>query len=131
MSFNRRNFLRSAGLSVAATFTESGMAGAEELVREEALPSVLSDVPHEPVTLVNLLQGTDSTHSFSRGNTLPIAAMPFGMAHWTLQTVANTPWMFVPGDRRIQGLSVDASAESMAWRLWAGFLSSVLRRACL
>lgn len=26
------------------------------------------------------------------------------MAHWTLQTRANTPWMFSPGERRIQGL---------------------------
>jgi predicted alpha-1,2-mannosidase len=52
---------------------------------------------------VNLLQGTDSTQFFSQGNTLPIAALPFGMAHWTLQSQSNTPWMFQPGDRRIQG----------------------------
>ncbi len=56
-----------------------------------------------PVTLVSILQGTDSTRYFSRGNTLPIAARPFGMAHWTLQTTPNTPWMFQPGQRRIQG----------------------------
>jgi putative alpha-1,2-mannosidase len=47
--------------------------------------------------------GTDSTHSFSRGNTLPIASRPFGMVHWTLQSGADTPWMFQPGERRIQG----------------------------
>jgi len=40
---------------------------------------------------------------FSRGNTLPIRTMPFGMAHWTLQSRALSPWMFQPGDRRIQG----------------------------
>ena len=57
-----------------------------------------------PVSLVNLFQGNDSTPVFSRGNTLPIAARPFGMAHWTLQSHANTPWMFQPGERRIQGL---------------------------
>lgn len=56
-----------------------------------------------PVTLVNILQGTDSTPAFSRGNTLPIAARPFGMAHWTMQSTPNTPWMFQPGQRRIQG----------------------------
>src|SRR5581483_78195 len=55
------------------------------------------------VGLVNILQGTDSDYYFSRGNTLPIAAMPFGMAHWTLQSRNNTPWMFQPADRRIQG----------------------------
>jgi predicted alpha-1,2-mannosidase len=52
---------------------------------------------------VNVLQGTASTRVFSRGNTLPIAAMPFGMAHWTLQSQAGSSWMFQPGDRRIQG----------------------------
>jgi putative alpha-1,2-mannosidase len=46
----------------------------------------------------------DSSPEFSRGGTLPIAALPFGMAHWTLQSDAGTPWMFHPRDRRIQGL---------------------------
>jgi predicted alpha-1,2-mannosidase len=42
---------------------------------------------------------------FSRGNTLPIAAMPFGMAHWTLQSNGrNSPWFFHPADRRIEGI---------------------------
>ena len=57
-----------------------------------------------PVDLVNLLQGTASTSVFSHGNTLPIAATPFGMAHWTLQTTDGTPWMFQPWARRLQGL---------------------------
>jgi predicted alpha-1,2-mannosidase len=59
--------------------------------------------PASPVTLVSILQGTDSTVVFSRGNTLPISARPFGMAHWTLQSEPGTPWMFQPGERRIQG----------------------------
>jgi predicted alpha-1,2-mannosidase len=58
-----------------------------------------------PLELVNLLQGTGSTYLFSRGNTLPIAAMPFGMAHWTLQSNGrNAPWFFHPADRRIEGI---------------------------
>lgn len=57
----------------------------------------------DPLDLVNVLQGTESTRVFSRGNTLPIAAMPFGMAHWTIQSDSNTAWMFQPGGRRIQG----------------------------
>jgi predicted alpha-1,2-mannosidase len=59
--------------------------------------------PRDPVAWVNILQGTASTPEFSRGNTLPIAALPFGMAHWTLQSHDDTPWMFQPGVRRIQG----------------------------
>ena len=80
-----------AGAAAAPGF---GVAVAEEADR---------GVTAEPVMLVNLMQGTDSTPTFSRGNTLPIAARPFGMAHWTLQSKANTPWMFAPGERRVQG----------------------------
>jgi putative alpha-1,2-mannosidase len=60
----------------------------------------------EPVSrleLVNVLQGTASTRAFSRGNTLPIAAVPFGMAHCTMQSNASTSRMFQPGERRFQG----------------------------
>ena len=51
----------------------------------------------------NPLQGTNSSFRFSRGNTLPIAARPFGMAHWTLQSAEGTSWMFDPASRRFQG----------------------------
>lgn len=67
--------------------------------RNAALPPAAKD----PADLVNILQGTRSTPVFSHGNTLPIAALPFGMAHWTIQTNTNTPWMFQPWARRIQG----------------------------
>lgn len=52
---------------------------------------------------MNPLQGTDSHRGFSRGNTLPICALPFGMAHWSAQT-AEGPWFFSPRDRQIQGV---------------------------
>jgi predicted alpha-1,2-mannosidase len=55
------------------------------------------------VDLVNLLQGTNSTRVFSRGNTLPIASLPFGMAHWTIQSSSTGAWMFHPEGRRFQG----------------------------
>ncbi len=53
---------------------------------------------------VNPLQGTNSTPLFSRGNTLPIVAMPFGMAHWTLQSSDQPGWFFQPQDERLQGI---------------------------
>jgi hypothetical protein len=57
------------------------------------------------VDRVNPLQGTNSSSLFSRGNTLPIVALPFGMAHWTLQSnAAQQPWFFRPEDNRIEGL---------------------------
>jgi predicted alpha-1,2-mannosidase len=58
-----------------------------------------------PLDLVNILQGTASTFLFSRGNTLPITAVPFGMAHWALESNGGTtPWFFHPGERRLEGI---------------------------
>ena len=100
---SRRSFLKSAGFAAAATVSSVAMD------LEAQTPSVTQHAStkgarlESPVTLVSILQGTDSTPAFSRGNTLPIAARPFGMAHWTLQTTPNSSWMFQPGQRRIQG----------------------------
>lgn len=65
--------------------------------------------PYEPsqgfVALVNPLQGTDSTHSFSTGNTLPIIALPHGMTHWSPQTnTRNDGWFFHPRDHVFTGI---------------------------
>ena len=98
---NRRQFLQTSGLAALGS----------ALAAEAPLPAAgvpTSRVKHailtSPVDAVNILQGTDSTPAFSRGNTLPIAALPIGMAHWTLQSSATSPWMFNPSVRRIQGL---------------------------
>jgi predicted alpha-1,2-mannosidase len=100
---SRRSFLKATGLAAAAAVA-SGAATAEAQAPTVAQhPSMKGAQLSSPVTLVSILQGADSTPAFSRGNTLPIAARPFGMAHWTLQTNPNSPWMFQPGQRRIQG----------------------------
>jgi predicted alpha-1,2-mannosidase len=101
---DRRLFLKASGLAAIDAALGS---------KAKSSPTIISapsdhEHPHSvaaksPVSLVNVLQGTNSTHAFSRGNTLPIAARPFGMAHWTLQSHADTPWMFQPSERRIQG----------------------------
>lgn len=98
----RRSFLKVSALSIAASAVPE-TAGAEPRDSEAAQKPAAFPAPGNPVTLVNILQGTDSTPAFSRGNTLPIAARPFGMGHWTLQSNANSSWMFAPGQRRIQG----------------------------
>jgi predicted alpha-1,2-mannosidase len=57
------------------------------------------------VNLVNTRQGTDSHFGFSRGNTLPLIARPFGMTHWCPQTnESRGGWFFHPGDRKLEGL---------------------------
>ena len=56
------------------------------------------------LSLVNPMQGTNSTIDFSRGNTLPIVALPFGMAHWTLQSHDRPGWFFEPASCRLQGI---------------------------
>jgi predicted alpha-1,2-mannosidase len=103
-SSSRRTFLKSSGLAVAAAVAGTSQASEATPPNQLQAGEAASSKPlTDPVSLVNLLQGTDSTRSFSRGNTLPIAALPFGMAHWTLQSAADTTWMFQPGERRIQG----------------------------
>lgn len=54
--------------------------------------------------LVNTLQGTESVHSFSHGNTLPITALPFGMNHWAPQSNSDFRWWFRAGERKLQGI---------------------------
>jgi len=46
-------------------------------------------VPKDPVEYVNTLQGTNSKHELTRGNTYPTTALPFGMHTWTPQTGKN------------------------------------------
>jgi predicted alpha-1,2-mannosidase len=103
----RRSFLKGGSLAVAATalgnFTnaESSSPNARTASSEQSPAAAPAT---NPADFVNLLQGTRSTTEFSTGNTLPIAALPFGMAHWTIQSQSDTPWFFQPGLRRTQGL---------------------------
>lgn len=53
---------------------------------------------------VNILMGTDSTFDLSHGNTLPLVARPFGMAHWSMQTAAEGGWFFHPANPKLQGI---------------------------
>ncbi|HUA92643.1 MAG TPA: GH92 family glycosyl hydrolase [Terracidiphilus sp.] len=103
--FNRRTFLKASSLAAVGAVLEPSAKAERAAVESPSAPKA-SEAPaaKDRIDLVNVLQGTDSTHVFSRGNTLPIAALPFGMAHWTIQSQSNTPWMFQPGGRRIDGL---------------------------
>ena len=98
---SRRTFLKILGAGVAAATVEpvtaaQGATGGQS--QQHAAPSA------DPIDKVNCFQGTNSTRLFSRGNTLPIAALPFGMAHWTIQTaVGRSPWFFDPADQRMEG----------------------------
>lgn len=101
---DRRSFIKGSSLAVAGAALEGGKeARATDASAAPRGSQTVSASPGEPIDMVNVLQGTASTRVFSRGNTLPIAALPFGMAHWTLQSDANTAWMFQPGERRLQG----------------------------
>lgn len=110
MSSNRRSFLK--GVAAGAVAVASGVdLNAEQLVDSAKAAEAYkkkakgSDNSQSPLEMVNILQGTASTFLFSRGNTLPIAAVPFGMAHWALESNgANAPWFFHPGERRLEGV---------------------------
>jgi predicted alpha-1,2-mannosidase len=101
---NRRTFLKAvAAGTVAATLPPPSFAA--EPAQSASDPATRHASPTSSLlNEVNILQGADSSSLFSRGNTLPIVAMPFGMAHWTLQTVEQGDWFFHPNDRRLQGV---------------------------
>lgn len=104
---NRRSFLKISGLAAAGAAMARDAEAAEYVPALGAASALMGTAKaadmESRLQLVNVLQGTNSTRVFSRGNTLPIAAVPFGMAHWTLQSDANTSWMFQSGERRFQG----------------------------
>ena len=100
---SRRDFLKASGLAAFGTTIVNGELKGQTVESSGEPAAAAKPDSTDLAALVNILQGTDSNYYFSRGNTLPIAAMPFGMAHWTLQSRSDTPWMFQPGDRRMQG----------------------------
>lgn len=108
---SRRSFLKVSGLAAAgaALSVDTQAAPAEAAAAERTQDSAADQAAPAAGSaaglagLVNVLQGTASNPQFSVGNTLPIAAHPFGMAHWTVQSNDGTPWMFQPERRRFQG----------------------------
>jgi putative alpha-1,2-mannosidase len=72
------------------------------------------------VSKVNPLQGTASDRDYSTGNTLPIAARPFGMHHWTLQTAPGN-WFFHPAHQKIWGIRLTHQPSP-----WMGDYGSLL-----
>lgn len=74
----------------------------------------------DPISNVNPLQGTASDKEFSTGNTLPIAARPFGMHHWSLQT-AKPNWFFHPSHRQLWGMRLTHQPSP-----WMGDYGSLL-----
>ena len=99
---SRRTFLKILSAGVAAAAVEPPV---KAQVSSEGSPRLQKTPLTEPVDQVNCFQGTNSSRLFSRGNTLPISALPFGMAHWTIQTaIENGRWFFDPSDQRIEGI---------------------------
>lgn len=100
----RRTFLKGSGLVAVGVTLAGELHGAAAAANIAQDGANLATGPQSYVDLVNVLQGTNSTFEYSRGNTLPLTALPFGMAHWTLQSRADSPWLFQPENRRIQGI---------------------------
>lgn len=101
---DRRTFLKTSGFLAASTILDAEGRAAEMAEKSsDDSEQTAAAATSGKIDLVNVLQGTNSSYEYSRGNTLPIAALPFGMAHWTLQSHSDTPWFFRPDARRIQG----------------------------
>lgn len=69
-------------------------------------------MPGELLRYVSTLQGTDSNHDLSHGNTLPLVCVPWGMTNWTPQTVEEGAWFFEPG-KKIDGFR--ATRQPSPW----------------
>ena len=65
------------------------------------------------VGLVSLLQGTESSPGFSRGNTLPLVARPWGLTHWAVQTRPDGSWWFDPKSPTLMGIR--ATRQPSPW----------------
>ncbi len=76
------------------------------------MPEFPAESAENLVDLVNPLQGTASRSDFSRGNTSPLVARPFGMTHWTPQTDEGR-WPFHPDTHKLQG--VRATHQASPW----------------
>ena len=107
---SRRSFLKIGGaaavissLEPAAGAVKSSLSGAQNET-QASVKSQQTSGCDLLADLVNPLQGTDSTSLFSRGNTLPITAVPFAMAHWALQSSNRNAWFFQPRDQRLEGI---------------------------
>lgn len=89
-------------------------AGAARLGDVAALPAraATREAPNF-VEFVNPLQGTNSNFDFSRGNTLPLVGLPFGMTYWSLQTSENGGWYFDPAAGKTQGIR--ATRQPSPW----------------
>jgi predicted alpha-1,2-mannosidase len=108
---SRRNFIKMAGGAAALVTTPDPVGAAAEIARSQS--GRVTKAGGRPqsaargtalVEWANPLQGTDSTSLFSRGNTLPIVAVPFAMAHWALQSSDKNSWFFQLQDERLQGI---------------------------
>ena len=53
---------------------------------------------------VNTRMGTQNSFRFSNGNVLPITAVPYGMASFTLQTEKNGTWFYSPYSKSFEGI---------------------------
>lgn len=59
----------------------------------------------DKLSVVNTKIGTLNSNRYSNGNIYPICAMPFGMAHWTIQTDGNRGnWFYSPMDKSFEGI---------------------------
>ena len=53
---------------------------------------------------VNIRMGTKNTKRFSNGNTLPITAVPYGMATFTVQNERQGSWFYSPDSKSFEGI---------------------------
>lgn len=94
---------RSLHVSFALLLTSSVGLG-------QAVPAV-----GKKLSMVNVLQGTDSIREFSHGNVLPLVCAPFGMTDWTVQNAGSINERFFFQSRRNTFHGIRATHQPSPW----------------
>ena len=81
------------------------------------MPRTVGPVPavSGPLSLVNVMQGTDSIREFSHGNVYPLVSAPFGMTDWSVQNVGDIGERFFFQSRSHSFVGIRATHQPSPW----------------
>ena len=104
-----------AGLMALCAIT--GAQAQNLLPARSSNPKPLGPIPavSGPLSLVNVMQGTDSVREFSHGNVYPLVSAPFGMTDWSVQNVGDIKERFFFQSRSHSFVGIRATHQPSPW----------------
>ncbi|RYG70675.1 glycoside hydrolase family 92 protein, partial [bacterium] len=107
-------------LGITAAITLGTTLGANAQTPPSPYPATLQARPQAPavgkrLSLVNVMQGTNSIREFSHGNVLPLVSAPFGMTDWSVQNAGDINERFFFQSRRNTFTGIRATHQPSPW----------------